>query len=106
MFDNSALPFRIYARGELMGAVAYAEDAAALVAVMGDGAKIVTSAGTVWREGEESQPAGESYDYVAQVIEERAKGRIPPKVQTRDLCLLCGEDRNHPSQAIRGGHRC
>lgn len=58
--------------GEYIAATRYAEDAAALVAVRGDGATIRWNHGSVvWREGAEKQPAGESYDYVAQTVAHR-----------------------------------
>lgn len=28
------------------------------------------------------------------------------RLSRRDPCPLCGEDRNHYTQTIRGGHRC
>ena len=29
-----------------------------------------------------------------------------PRDSAPDYCPLCGEDRNHKSQIIRGGHKC
>ena len=60
--------------GEYIASCKYGEDAAALMALYGNGAKIKYQHGvTVWTEGEEAQPASESYDYVAQVIIERRR---------------------------------
>jgi hypothetical protein len=66
---------KIYsAQGDFLGSAVYAEDAAAMVAVQGAGATIRNGhakRNVVWHEGEEEQPAGESYDFVAQTIESR-----------------------------------
>lgn len=57
---------------ELIGTIAYAEDAAALVSVYSDGAYIQNYAKTnLWVEGYEVQPASESYDFVAKTIRAR-----------------------------------
>lgn len=64
--------------GEYIGSLKYGEDAAALVAVYGDGATIRyghSRAHIVWNEGTESFPAGESYDGVAQLIQERIRAK-------------------------------
>lgn len=61
--------------GEYVASCKYAEDAAAIVAVYGDGAEIRIGhkkANVVWREGSEDQPAGESFDLVTMTICERA----------------------------------
>ena len=44
------------------------EECAMLVACLGDGYSIVAKNRKVWREGEESQPASESYDFVADTV--------------------------------------
>lgn len=57
---------------EYRAACKYVEDAAALVAMLGDGATI--RAGhrrIVWTEGQEAQPAAESYDFVYSVVHKR-----------------------------------
>lgn len=48
--------------------------AAVLVAFYGDGAEIRNGhakKNAIWREGCEEQPAGESYDYVASILQQR-----------------------------------
>ena len=72
--------FKVYnASGEYVAATKFAEDAAALLAgCYGDGATIRDGhrkRDVVWAEGEESQPAGESYDYVAEVVYARIEAR-------------------------------
>lgn len=64
---------KVYSReGEYLAAFKYAEDAAALVALRGSGATIRRGhRRVVWTEGMESQPAIESYDYVAEVASRR-----------------------------------
>ena len=57
--------------GELSAAVRHAEDAGALVAVLGDGSEIRFDNSVVWSEGKEAQPASESYDFVASTVHER-----------------------------------
>lgn len=49
-------------------------DAAALCALYGDGAEARNGhakKNAIWREGEEAQSAGESYDFAARIIMER-----------------------------------
>ncbi len=58
---------------EYVASCKYAEDAAALVAVLGDGATIrYRHKLIVWTEGEENVSAGDSYDAVATIAHERA----------------------------------
>lgn len=57
---------------ELRAACQYAEDAGMLVSCLGEGTTIKYGKVVVWTEGEEDQPAGESYDYVAQVCNSRS----------------------------------
>lgn len=66
----SPLTWKVYnSAGEYMAATRYPEDAARLV---GDGDTIKGPNGRiVWREGKEDQPAGESVDHVAMVVQER-----------------------------------
>lgn len=65
--------FKVYsASGEYIGCAKYAEEAAALVALRGDGATVrLDHKHVVWTEGQEDQSAGESYDYAAGVMYER-----------------------------------
>lgn len=57
-------------RGQYVAALKHAEDAAAVLAVYGEGAKLRLghSGPYVWIEGKESQPAAESYDFVATTV--------------------------------------
>lgn len=64
--------------GEYIGCVKNAEDAACLVALRGDGAKVrYDHSFVVWNEGHEDQPAGESYDFAADVMLRRVRERSP-----------------------------
>ena len=61
--------------GAYVASTQFAEDAAALVAVLGDGATISVNNEPklwrkyiVWREGRESQSAHESYDHVTEIV--------------------------------------
>ena len=69
--------FKIYtASGEYVAATKYAEDAAVLIAVQGNGATVrLNHRRKLWTEGTESLSAAESYDYAASVINEREKMR-------------------------------
>lgn len=69
--------WKVYApTGEYVAACKLVEDAAAIVALHGDGAKIKHGHGrALWTEGAEGQPAAESYDYVAQTVLDRHLGR-------------------------------
>ncbi len=72
---------------EYVGATRFAEDAAALVAVLGDGTRISSQPPVnhrkgsrydwkkfvVWLEGSETQSASESYDHVAEVVQQRQR---------------------------------
>lgn len=60
--------YKVYnAENEYVASCKHPEDAAAIVALNGAGTTIrLGHTGFLWREGQESQPAGESYDYVAQ----------------------------------------
>lgn len=62
------------ASGEYVASCKYPSDAAALVSLYGDGATIRhghRKTDAVWTEGAESQPAGESYDFVAETVHAR-----------------------------------
>lgn len=59
---------------EYVAACRYVEDAAAVVALYGNGASIRDDHGRkVWIEGSDGD-AGESYDHVAEVVRERVPG--------------------------------
>jgi len=54
-------------QGEYIASCKHGEDAAMIVSGYGDGAKIKDRYGKVlWHEGYEDQPAGDSYDHVAE----------------------------------------
>jgi hypothetical protein len=91
--------FKIYdSKGDYRAACKLAEDAACLVAFLGDGATIRAGHGVkniVWREGREDCPAAESYDHVAKTARLRIRqwqienytktyGRPP------QMCASCG----------------
>lgn len=58
--------------GKYVASCVHEEDAACLIAMYGKGAQIRDGhVKKVWIEGEEAQPAGESYDFVAYTIENR-----------------------------------
>lgn len=66
--------YKVYADGEYVASVKYAEDAAAIVAFRGEGTTIRYSHGaTLWTEGKESFSAAESYDRTAVVIWQRER---------------------------------
>ncbi len=67
--------FKVYdAEGVYQAATRYAELAAAVVALLGDGSRIKLDGRIVWREGTDGH-AGDSYDQVAAVISERVADR-------------------------------
>jgi hypothetical protein len=68
------LRWEVYREGNIRAACFYPEDAAALVAVLGNGTTIEFKGITVWREGLEEIPASESYDTVAEVCYKRIGG--------------------------------
>lgn len=70
--------------GRKEGEAVYGEMAAAMVAVLGDGATVRTGGGqVVWREGAEEQSAGESYDTAALTMCERGhSGDEAPEIRT------------------------
>ena len=65
--------FKVYTPdGEYVASCKHAEDAAALVALYGDGATIRAGHSRrdiLWHEGFQGQPAAESYDFVARTAE-------------------------------------
>lgn len=71
----SKLDWKIFnASHEMIGSTMHAEDAAALVAMHTDGYVKWNHAVIVWREGRESQPASESYDFAAGCMLARMRG--------------------------------
>ena len=62
--------WKVYSpQGEYVAACKHLEDAAALVALYGSGASISEGHGKkLWTEGQEDQPAGESYDHVRETV--------------------------------------
>jgi hypothetical protein len=68
--------YKIYANNKYQASCHEVEAAAALVAFYGNGSEIRaehSSAWTLWKEGQESQSAAESYDFVAQICIERLR---------------------------------
>lgn len=65
--------FKVYSsEGLYIAACKHAEDAAAIIAMRGEGATIRYQHGKVlWKEGSEVQPAGESYDLVSDTVNGR-----------------------------------
>ena len=62
--------YKVYtADNEYIASVKYPDIAGALVSVLGEGSTIrIEHKRIVWTEGKEAQPAGESYDFVAEVV--------------------------------------
>ncbi len=65
--------FNVYAKNDKKARASceHAEEAACLVAFLGEGALIKSGYAILWTEGSERQPAAESYDHVADVCNER-----------------------------------
>jgi hypothetical protein len=64
--------WKVYQGKEYLAACKRVEEAACLVAFLGDGATIRAGHDTVlWTEGAEDQPAAESFDHVADVVHSR-----------------------------------
>jgi len=73
MVKNRPLNWKVYnGEGELMGATHHAEDAAALVAIIGEDAAVKYGRLVVWNEGLEDFGASESYDAAAEIMCNRA----------------------------------
>jgi hypothetical protein len=80
------MDFKLYnPDGECMGAAKYAEDAAAFVACLGEGATVRIGRDVVWLETDE-QSASESFDAAAEVMlahpaakRVRAPGYVDPE---------------------------
>ena len=72
--------WKVYKDNEYRAACHHVEDAAVLVAALGNGATIRgdhTKRSTYWTEGRESFSAAESYDRVAEVVHKRQAERMP-----------------------------
>ena len=70
---SSPLVWKVYsASGEHIASVRDAEDAAALVGLHDDG-KVRVDGRIVWREGQEEDRAGNSYDFAAGVMHQRRR---------------------------------
>lgn len=71
-------PWKVFSpSNEYLGSLTHAEDAAALVAIQGNGATIRFAShakrDTLWTEGAEAFSAAESYDETARVLDERRR---------------------------------
>jgi hypothetical protein len=79
--------FKVFsATGEYLAATKRPEEAAAVVAFLGDGAEIRdghAKTNCVWREGSESQSASESVDFVAELVWARVGGEALLKRNAR-----------------------
>lgn len=62
---------KVYRGGEYVASCKFFEDAAALVALSEEGTIKFGHSVTLWREGNEEFPAGESYDECAAIMRER-----------------------------------
>jgi hypothetical protein len=68
----SSPQLKVYRNGEYVASCKYAEDAAAIVGL--SGTIRIGHNKIIWHEGNESQPASESYDFVAETIRKRIAG--------------------------------
>ena len=89
--------FKVYnPQGEYIASCKHIVDAAAIVSIYGDGARIKDGGRIVWAEGREEFSAGESYDQVAEVVWER--------IRERNIAALKKiEDRQRAYLAARQG---
>jgi hypothetical protein len=71
--NGITLRWEVYFAHNIRAACFYPEDAAAMVAVFGNGATIECAGITVWTEGKEKISAAESYDIVAETCYQRIK---------------------------------
>jgi hypothetical protein len=77
--------WKVYLGSEYRAAFKYAEDAAALLALLGTGATLRHGHRTiVWREGEEEHPAAESYDAVCETAHRRVADACRSRPDERD----------------------
>lgn len=75
---TKGLPWKVYTATprEYVASTKNPEEAAILVAALGTGTQIKFEHHTpVWTEGEEEQPAGDSYDHVAEVCNARVNAQ-------------------------------
>ena len=72
--------FKVFDKhGEYLAACKRPEEAAVLMAFLDDGATIRDGHAVkdiVWHEGKEDQSAAESYDYVAEIVEDRIARKL------------------------------
>lgn len=70
--------WKVFRNGEYVACTKYAEDAAALASIFGNGAEVRHGHGKkdrVWYDGTEEFSAGESYDGAARIMIERVNAR-------------------------------
>lgn len=80
------MALRVYDEdGQHRGSFEHGEDAASFVSFLGDGATIRFGTIVLWTEGAESQPAGESYDYVTETIADRLQAHPDFKREARRI---------------------
>lgn len=72
-------------QGDRVALIKHAEDAAAFVAIQGDGATVRHNGRVVWSEGSETESAGESYDGAATIMHKRARAGV----SRFRLCATC-----------------
>lgn len=72
MYSNENMQYHVCDNcDEVIAILKNPEDAAMLISYLGDGYRIQHNGKNVWVEGVESQQAGESYEYVAEIVYER-----------------------------------
>jgi len=71
------------ASGEYAASCVHFEDAAGFVAFLGSGSTVRVRARIVWREGQESQSASESYDFAANEMHLRTLAHSLPSKTDR-----------------------
>lgn len=65
--------YKIYRGKEYVASVKYLEDAAALVAITGEGTVRLDPSRIIWTEGNEAFSAGDSFDEAALVMRNRIR---------------------------------
>jgi hypothetical protein len=80
--------------GETIAKLRHLEDAAALVALQGDGAKIRFGRVVLWREGSEDYSASESYDGVAELCYSRLSAHVVALDAKRAKRAATADSRN------------
>ena len=82
----SSPQFKVYSpHGQYLAACKYPEDAAAIIALHGDGAQIRWGHKfIVWDEGKETCPAGESFDLVSGTVWDRVNSRMSASALKRE----------------------